>query len=269
MLNHLNREKWEEIIFGSDTKPGKRFDEILLWLISLSILIIMLDSVEGIRQKHGSLLYIAEWAFTIIFTFEYFIRIYVSKKPLSYIFSFFGLVDLLSILPTYLALILTGAQYMAIIRVLRILRMFRILKMMRHVSEANIILRALIASRHKITVFFSAVAAGMIVMGTIMYLVEGNDSGFTSIPKSIYWAVVTFTTVGYGDISPQTTLGQFLSAFAMLCGYAMLAVPTGIVGVEIYNDIKHLGNVTCKACGTQDHSPDSSYCKHCGAELDA
>jgi voltage-gated potassium channel len=261
------RERLWQIIFLSDTPAGKRFDIVLLWLIGASVMAIMLDSVESIKSAHGQLLNGFEWAFTALFTLEYLVRISVSKRPFRYIFSFFGVVDLLSILPTYLTLFASGPESFAVIRVLRILRMFRVLKMARHMGEARILMNALRKSRPKITVFIFAVLSIVVIMGTLIYLIEQpKNDDFSNIPKSIYWAIVTITTVGYGDISPQTPLGQSLAALMMLLGYAILAVPTGIVGLEVWREAQ-VGDRECQNCGLGGHLVGANFCRECGHQL--
>lgn len=255
-----------EVIFGTETRSGKGFDLALLAAITASVIVVMLDSVESFRLEHEQLLITLEWIFTIVFTIEYGLRLYCAKSARKYAFSIFGLVDLLSIIPTYLTLIVSGTHYLAVIRVLRILRMFRVLKMVRHVSEASTILRALLASRAKITVFIFAVLCMMVIMGTMMYMIEGEQNGFTNIPQSIYWAIVTITTVGYGDVSPHTPTGKLLASFAMLLGYAIIAVPTGIITVELQRESRrHLKS--CDRCGNNENTQSARYCHQCGERI--
>ena len=227
------REKLYIIIFGTDTPAGKYFDITLLWAIVLSTIAVMLESVKEIQEEYGSLLLIAEYAFTILFTIEFIMRLWVSEKPLGYIFSFYGIVDILSILPTYLMLFAVSSQYLRVIRIFRLMRVFRVLKLGRSMREADVLWISLKASRAKIGVFLFAVLNVAAIMGTIMYIVEGGENGFTSIPRSIYWAIVTMTTVGFGDIHPHTDLGQLVSVVLMILGYGIIAVPTGIVGVDM------------------------------------
>ena len=260
------KELLREVIFGTETRSGKSFDLALLVAISASVLVVMMDSVESFRMGHERLLITAEWIFTIVFTIEYALRLYCAKSARKYAFSIFGIVDLLSILPTYLTLIITGTHYLIVIRVLRILRMFRVLKMVRHVSEASTIMRALLASRAKITVFIFAVLCMMTIMGTMMYMIEGEQNGFSSIPQSIYWAIVTVTTVGYGDVSPHTPMGKLLASFAMLIGYAIIAVPTGIITVELQRENRR--NLKgCMRCGNGENTSSARYCHQCGERL--
>lgn len=266
------RKKLYIIIYEADTPGGKLFDVLLLVAILLSILMVMLESVESINAKYGDLLYLAEWTFTVFFTLEYFVRIVCISKPTHYIFSFYGIIDLLSILPSYLGLFFTGYHSLIVIRSIRLLRVFRILKLARFTSEAGTLMTALKASRIKITVFLGAVTTLVIIIGTIMYIVEaGHNTGFTSIPRSIYWAIVTLTTVGYGDISPETTVGQFLASVVMILGYAIIAVPTGLVSAEMVKGINtnhEKVEKKCHNCGLKWHDNDASYCKNCGTSLE-
>ncbi len=258
------------IIFGADTPAGKLFDVILLWAILLSVFIVMLESVNDIKVSYGKELYLIEWFFTILFSIEYIARIYASPKPLKYIFSFFGIIDLLSILPSFLGLVLTGAHSLMIIRSIRLLRIFRVLKMARFIGEASSLMEALRASRTKITIFIGTLFLLTVVLGTIMYLIEGAENGFTSIPRSIYWAVVTLTTVGYGDISPHTTLGQFVASIVMVLGYGIIAVPTGIVSAEMNSQRNKMNKVKaakCPKCNAADHREVATHCYNCGTLL--
>lgn len=226
------KRRIKEIIFEADTPAGKAFDVALIASILLSVLVVMLDSVHSIHQNHGDLLFALEWIFTVLFTLEYVLRIYSVERALLYAKSFFGIVDLLAILPTYASLILPGTQVLVVIRALRMLRIWRILKLFNYLQEFNQLKMALHASKHKITVFLGVVTCMVLILGSFMYIIESNANGFTSIPRSVYWAVVTLTTVGYGDISPQTGLGQFVASCVMILGYAIIAVPTGIVSVK-------------------------------------
>ncbi|SMF43510.1 voltage-gated potassium channel [Alteromonadaceae bacterium Bs31] len=263
------RERVYVVIFGTDTPAGKRFDMVLIYLILLSVLALMVDSVEGLSAGWGRYLFITEWVFSIIFTLEYAVRIYCSPKPLKYITSFYGVVDLISVLPSYLSLIFPGANYLLVLRLLRVLRVFRILKLVRYLSEANILLRAMFMSRRKILVFFVCVLVLSTIFGSLMYVVEGPAHGFSSIPKSIYWTIVTITTVGYGDITPQTVLGQVIAAAAMLTGYSILAVPTGIFTAELAQEMLRARTAArCKSCERGGHDSDADYCRHCGSALD-
>lgn len=268
----MKRKRWKhnlwEIIFESNTPSGKLFDIILLIVIFISVLLVILESVPSIDAKYGQLLTILEWIITIIFSVEYLIRIIVSRFPKKYIFSFYGVIDLLAVIPTYLSLFLAGAQGLIVIRAIRLLRVFRILKLTRYTNEGTIILQALRASRTKISVFIYAILMIIIVIGTLMYLIEGPDSGFTSIPAGIYWAIVTLTTVGYGDITPLTGIGKFVSAIVMILGYAIIAVPTGIVTTELVHTYRKSQHpVLCENCGSNDHDRDAQFCKKCGSKI--
>ena len=263
------RGKLYDIIFEADTPGGKHFDLGLMVIILLSILFVMLESVPTINDKYVHPLHIAEWIITGIFTIEYLLRIWIVKHPIKYIFSFYGIIDLLSILPTYIGLFLPGGQSLMVIRALRLLRVFRILKISRYIHEGQSIARALSASRAKISVFLFAVLMIVTIVGTIMYLIEGEAHGFTSIPRSIYWAIVTITTVGYGDIAPQTALGQMIASFTMIMGYAIIAVPTGIVTAEFSRAKRRskLSTQCCPECLEEGHDSDAEFCKFCGTKL--
>jgi voltage-gated potassium channel len=258
------REKINQIIFGHDTKPSKLFDVVLLWIILLSVIIVVLESIPVLNLKFKSFFFYAEWTITVLFTLEYLLRIWSSKTPFKYIFSFWGLVDLLSILPTYLELINFGFHYLLAIRIFRLLRVFRIFKLVRFNREAQKLLLALNASRHKMGVFLMAVITIMVILGTLMYVIEGGENGFTSIPQSIYWAIVTVTTVGFGDIVPQTVAGKFLSSIAMIMGYAIIAVPTGIITVELAT--KRSDDRVCEVC-KHDNPDEANYCNQCGLKF--
>ena len=227
----------------------------------------MLDSVSGVSSHYGSILYGVEWFFTIIFTIEYILRLICVGRPLLYATSFFGIVDLLAIVPTYISLLIPGSEYFLVIRILRILRIFRVLKLVQYMSEALLLMKALRASSRKVIVFLFTVLTLVIILGSMMYLIEGAENGFTSIPRSIYWAIVTLTTVGYGDISPQTNIGQVLAAFIMILGYSIIAVPTGIVTVELSQLSSKKATKSCKECSAEGHDNDADFCKYCGAEL--
>ena len=266
-MNKL-REDLYEIIFEADTRPGKIFDLVLIIFILISVLAVILDSVEDIRLKYHDLLIWIEWIITIFFTLEYFIRIWTSPKPYKYIFSFYGLIDFLAIIPTYISVICGGAMGFAVIRGLRLLRIFRILKITRYSSEGSIIVEAMKASRVKIFVFLFAVCTVILIIGTLMYLIEGEKSGFVSIPVSVYWAIVTLTTVGYGDITPLTAFGKFVAGFVMILGYGIIAVPTSIVTYELSTSVRGARKkIMCKQCESIDHDKDAKFCKECGAEL--
>ena len=265
---HGWREILFEVIFEAETPAGKWFDIVLIICISLSVLAVMLDSVSSVRERYGQLLYAIEWFFTILFTIEYILRLLCVRKPIRYAVSFFGVVDLLAILPTYTSLVFFGSRHLAVVRILRVLRIFRVLKLGHHTKEAAMLKKALYASRRKILVFLFVVLTLVVIIGSVMYIMEGEKNGFTSIPRSVYWAVVTLTTVGYGDISPGTGPGQFLAAIVMILGYSIIAVPTGIVTVELsqaYTDKST--SQACPNCSAEDHDRDAEYCKFCGTKL--
>ena len=255
------------IIFGVKTPAGKAFDVCLLWAILLSVLVVLLESVPAIQARYGLALRIAEWFFTILFTIEYGIRLWTVRHVRTYALSFFGIIDLLAIVPTYLSAFLTGSQSLAVVRAIRLFRIFRVLKLVRHLREASGLMQALRSSRAKIVVFLTGVLSIAIIFGTVMYLVEGDAAGFTSIPTSIYWAVVTMTTVGYGDIAPRTPLGQLLALVLMILGYAIIAVPTGIVSAELVRWERPVSSRACPDCGRKGHEPDAEYCRVCGSRL--
>lgn len=257
-----------QIIFGTESTAGRTFDLVLIAAIILSVTAILVDSLTDLPGIYQTLLVWTEWTFTLIFTLEYALRIYCAQDPRRYVLSFYGIVDLLSILPSYVGLAYPDARNFIVLRILRVLRIFRILKLFRYISEANLLLRALVASRRKIFIFLFWVTTLIIVFGSLMYIIEGPDNGFTSIPTSIYWAIVTITTVGYGDITPKTPLGQFVSSLAMLTGYAIIAVPTGIISAEIFAEAQQSkSNRVCRDCGRPGHDLDAKHCKHCGVHL--
>lgn len=256
-----------EVIFHSDTPAGRAFDLALLVLILASVLAVSLETVAWFQERHGEALRIWEWVATVVFTLEYLLRMICVSRPRHYVFSFYGIVDLLSILPSYLSLVVAGAHYLLVVRILRMLRIFRILKLTRFLSESSTLSAALYASRHKIGVFLYAVLLSVTIIGAIMYVVEGPASGFTSIPTSIYWAIVTLTTVGYGDISPVTPLGQFLACLVMILGYGIIAVPTGIVTSELAAARQQAPGRVCPNCARGGHDADARYCKQCGNAL--
>ena len=262
------RAKLHEIIFEADTPAGKVFDVLLIASIVVSVVLVMLDSVSRIQLAYGELLYLGEWFFTLLFTVEYILRLGCVGRPLAYATSFFGVVDLLAVLPTYLSIFFPGTQYFLVIRVLRVLRIFRVLKLVTYVGETLVLMQALRASRRKITVFLFAVLTLVIIFGALIYLIEDPDAGFTSIPRSIYWAIVTLTTVGYGDISPRTDFGQAVSAVIMIIGYGIIAVPTGIVTAEMTQVYKRsVSTQACPQCSADGHDPDAKFCKYCGSML--
>jgi voltage-gated potassium channel len=262
------RARVHEIIFEADTPAGKAFDVALLILIVLSVVAVMLESVASVREQFGLWLRAVEWFVTFLFTVEYVLRLYCVGKPWRYARSFFGIVDLLAILPTYLSVIIPGAQSLLVIRALRLLRVFRVLKLAHFVGEASELTAALRASARKIVVFLGAVLAIVVIVGSMMYLIEGEPNGFTSIPTSIYWAIVTMTTVGYGDIAPQTAIGKILASAIMILGYGIIAVPTGIVSVELAGVVtRKITTQACPDCGIGGHDHDAVHCKYCGARL--
>ena len=261
------RDNLRIIIFEAETPAGKWFDILLIASILLSVFAVMLDSVGSFNRQYGGLLTAVEWFFTILFSIEYFLRLSTDRQPLHYARSFFGIVDLLAIVPTYISLLIPGSEYLIVVRVLRILRIFRVLKLVQYMSETLLLIKALRASSRKITVFLFTVLTLIIILGSLMYLIEGAQNGFTSIPRSIYWAIVTLTTVGYGDISPQTSLGQMLAAFIMILGYSIIAVPTGIVTVELSQVSGRKMKRVCPGCGAGNHDSDAFFCKQCGSKL--
>ncbi|GAB4377434.1 MAG: ion transporter [Salibacteraceae bacterium] len=271
------RDKLYIIIFGTETKAGRQFDLALLWAILISTIVVMLESVRELNEAYGMFFEVAEIIFTMLFTIEYALRLWTARKPIGYATSFYGIIDFLSILPTYLSLILPAGQFLMVIRIFRLMRVFRVLKLVRFMREADALWNALKASRMKISVFLFAVINVAVIMGAIMYIVEGGENGYTSIPRSIYWAIVTMTTVGFGDIHPHTDLGQFFAVVLMVLGYGIIAIPTGIVGVEMIKD--HTGKTQeapllmmekhCDNCGRSGHFEDAKYCMICGAKLDA
>jgi voltage-gated potassium channel len=264
------RASTARIIFDHDTPAAKAFDVVLIIAIIASVAAVMAESMAPIRARFGGALITAEWVFTALFTVEYALRLATVERPLRYARSFFGLIDLMSILPTYLSLFLPGTQYLLVIRVLRVLRVFRILKLVEYVGEGDVLIAALRASRRKVLVFIAAVLTITVILGALMYLVEARSPGFTSVPRAIYWTIVTITTVGYGDISPQTPLGQTLAAAVMLLGYAIFAVPTGIVTVELTRAGRaRVQQTPCHTCHLTGHDNDALYCKRCGTSLTA
>jgi voltage-gated potassium channel len=264
------QHRLHEVIFEADTRAGKAFDVALLVMIVLSVLVVILESVEGLALAHAQSLRRLEWGFTILFTIEYALRIFSIGRPKRYILSTYGVIDLLAIIPTYLSLIFVGSQSLLVIRALRLLRVFRVLKLARFVGAASMLGAAMRASVRKIIVFLFFVITLMVIIGAVMYMVEGKSSGFDNIPLSIYWTVVTMTTVGYGDIAPQTVLGRILASIVMILGYGIIAVPTGIVTVEMAQGRRAFGQVStqaCEQCAAEGHDADARHCKHCGALL--
>lgn len=261
------RHRLHEVVFEAETLGGKIFDVVLLSLIILSVAVVVLESVRSLREVYGALFLRMEWALTIAFTIEYVLRLISVRRPLLYATSFFGVIDLMAIVPTYASLLLPGAQSLLVIRMFRLLRVFRILKLTEYVSEARVITTALRASAKKISVFLLTILTLVTIVGASIYLIEGEENGFTDIPTSIYWAIVTLTTVGYGDLSPKTGFGKALASVVMIMGYAIIAVPTGIVTVELSRVPKKISTQVCPECHIQDHDADAIYCKYCASRL--
>ncbi|WP_194091338.1 ion transporter [Vibrio hibernica] len=256
------------IIFGTHTPAGRRFDIFLIIAIITSLFVLMLDSMAAIEVKWQQELTYLEYGFTALFTIEYLLRLYCSPKPSAYARSFYGIIDLIAIIPTYLVFFFPSASFIGIIRLLRVMRIFRILKLVRFLQDSNILMRSLIMAKRKIFIFFSAVAVLVTIFGALMFVIEGPQNGFTSIPQSIYWAIVTITTVGYGDFVPKTPLGQAIASVTMLLGYCILAVPTGIITAELNQEMNaHRNLVLCPNCTRSGHESDALFCKHCGGEL--
>jgi voltage-gated potassium channel len=273
-LSNTKKTSWKhrlhEIIYEADTKAGKFFDVVLLIAILASVLLVMLESVESFDAKYHNFLNISEWIITILFSLEYITRIISIKKPLKYVFSFYGIIDLLSTIPKYLSLFFIGSHHFAALRALRLLRIFRILKLARYIGASDRLLIALKASKAKIAVFLFFVIILCLILGTVMYMVEGAENGFTSIPRSVYWAIVTLTTVGYGDIAPHTPLGQFIASIIMILGYGIIAIPTGIVSSEMTknsDDEVHTNTQSCKSCSAENHKDGAEFCYNCGSKL--
>jgi voltage-gated potassium channel len=263
------RGKIHQTIYETNTTAGKTFDILLLLLIIASIAVVMLDSIESYNRLYGRVFYILEWTFTVLFTIEYILRLVSIQRPWKYVFSTLGIIDLLALIPSYLSIFFVGAHSLLVFRALRLLRIFRIFKLTHFLTEMEFLVVALKSSFKKISIFMLVVLGLVIIMGSVMYLVEGRSNGFTSIPESIYWAIVTITTVGYGDISPVTPLGKFIASFMMFVGYGIIAVPTGIVTTEMaisMRNKKH-GMETCPGCGREGHDGDAGYCKYCGTRL--
>jgi voltage-gated potassium channel len=257
-----------QVIFGTDTPAGRGFDIALIGCIVLSVLVVALDSVASIHVRHGTWLNVAEWGFTLLFTVEYIARLWSAPRTVHYARSFFGVVDLVAVLPTYLSLLVPGTEVILVVRALRLLRVFRVAKLFKYLTAADMLLAALKARRQKIIVFLFTVVVMVVVLGSFMYVIERGGNGFTSIPRSVYWAIVTLTTVGYGDISPQTPLGQALASLIMILGYGIIAVPTGLVSVELARATERPTNArTCAACGAGNHAGDALFCRRCGVRL--
>lgn len=265
------KPKLRHIIFESDTPAGKAFDIVLIWAIVASILVVLLDSVDHLHEQYGQFFFWCEWVFTVLFTIEYLLRIIITPRPKEYTLSFLGVIDLISILPTYLSLLIAGPQFLIVIRGLRILRVFRVLKLYHYSRDGMMMMRALISSSRKISVFILSIIILVTIFGSLMYVIEGAESGFKDIPNSIYWAIVTLSTVGYGDISPVTPLGKMLASVIMLLGYGIIAVPTGIVTSEFVSARRESNNanqiVACENCGITNHQSSAKHCYNCGAKL--
>ena len=262
------KEKLYTVIFGTDTPAGRYFDLFLIAAILCSVVAVLLDSMASFQNRFAGQLYLVEWGFTLLFTLEYITRIYCSPNPRAYATSFYGIVDFVAILPTYISLLFPPASLLLVIRLLRVLRIFRVLKLIQYSGEANVLLRSMAMSRRKIFVFLFSVLILVTIFGSLMYIIEGPEYGFTSIPRSIYWAIVTVTTVGYGDITPHTILGQVVAALAMLTGYAIIAVPTGIISAELITEMqRERRRIRCNNCEKSDHDVDANYCRYCGTEL--
>ncbi len=261
------RHRAYAVLFGHDTRPGRIFDVLLIVVILASVLVIMLESVASVRAEYASLLRGAEWVFTVLFTIEYVTRLWCVGRPLTYAKSPLGLIDLLAVLPTYLSVLFPGGQVLPVVRILRVLRVFRILKLAHYVGEAGVLVRALKASRYKITIFVLTVVTITVIVGSLMYLIEGPENGFTSIPRGVYWGIVTLTTVGFGDIIPQTAWGQTLASVVMIMGYGIIAVPTGIVTAELVYTARSQAGPECSGCGRLGHDFDARHCKWCGTSL--
>ncbi|HEX7816791.1 ion transporter [Dyella sp.] len=261
------RQRWFHIIFRHDDKPGRTFDLVLILAILASIVVSVLDSVADLHESMKNVFYVLEWLFTFAFTLEFIIRIAVVNRPWRYVFSFFGIVDMLAVLPTYLSLFIVGSQYLVVVRALRILRIFRILKLTQYIGEADLLWSTLLRARRKIAVFVCTILTLVLIFGALMYLVEGPNNGFTSIPRAMYWAIVTMTTVGFGDITPHTALGQVITSVIMLVGYSIIAVPTGIFAAELAAEMHARHGVRCAGCGIADHASDAQFCRGCGAAL--
>lgn len=268
-MKWLDKEVLYTVIFGTETPAGRRFDIALIIAILLSMVVLLLDSISSFRAQYGPWLYGLEWGFTLLFTVEFGLRIWCAQSRMGYLRSFYGIIDLLAVLPTYLAIFMPGASFLLMVRLLRVLRVFRVLKLIRYMDEANTLMRSLYQSRRKILVFFSSLFILVTLFGSLLYVVEGPENGFTSIPTGIYWAIVTITTVGFGDITPQTWLGRGIAAVTMLMGYAIIAVPTGIITAELGREMRReYSRRHCPQCDCSGHERDAKFCNHCGGELE-
>lgn len=262
------RARWFDIVFHHESAPARNFDVVLIVAILASVVVVILDSEAGLQARWSDVFYAIEWGFTLLFTAEYVLRLMLVRRPLRYAGSFFGIIDLLSILPTYLSLLFAGSQFLLVVRILRVLRIFRVLKLVEYSSEAGVLLGALLRSRRKVLVFIYVVLTIVTIFGSVMYLVEGPENGFTSIPISMYWAIVTVGTVGFGDIAPVTPLGRFITSLLVLIGYSIIAVPTGIYTAELARTMRpKRRNVRCQECGLLDHEEDAWHCRKCGRTL--
>jgi len=263
------RAQLHEIIYESEKPEGKAFDVALLTSILISIIVVILDSVKDLHAKYGSLFFVLEWCFTVLFTIEYILRLICIRRPLKYVFSPFGIIDLMAIIPSYLSIVIAGAQSLLVLRALRLLRVFRIFRLVHFLSELRFLSTAILNSFRKISIFILFVLAFVVILGSIIYLVEGPENGFTSIPQSIYWAIVTITTVGYGDLVPGTPLGKLIASFIMLIGYGIIAVPTGILTTEMALTARRReqSNNACPSCGREGHDLDAKHCKYCGSPI--
>ena len=262
------QNKLNEVIFGTETAAGKRFDIFLIVAILLSVIVVIADSVGFLQQRYNSVLMNIEWFFTILFTIEYGLRLYCSPHSMRYARSFYGIIDLVAILPTYIAFLAPDAHYFLVVRLLRILRVFRVLKLLRYSVDANLLIRSMWRSRRKILIFLFFMLVVATLFGSIMYVIEGPKNGFTSIPQAIYWAIVTITTVGYGDITPVTPIGKALAGFAMVIGYSIIAVPTGILTAELANEMRiDRSGKKCRHCGRAGHESDAAHCRFCGGNI--
>ena len=262
------RARWFDIVFHHESHPARNFDVLLIGMILASVVVVILDSEAGLHARWSGVFYAIEWGFTVLFTVEYALRLMLVRRPMRYATSFFGIIDLVSILPTYLSLLFAGSQFLLIVRVLRVLRIFRVLKLVEYSSEAGVLLGALTRSRHKILVFVYVMLTIVAIFGAVMYLVEGPENGFTSIPIGMYWAIVTVSTVGFGDIVPLTPLGRFITSILVLIGYSIIAVPTGIYTAELASTLRsRRRSVRCPECGLLDHETDAWHCRKCGRAL--
>ncbi len=259
------RERLHAVIFEAETPAGKAFDVALLAVIVIAVVLVMLEIIPSVRATHGPALVAAEWVVTVLFTLEYVVRLVVVRHAGAYARSFFGVVDVLAIVPTYLSLVVPGSQSLLTIRALRLLRIFRVFKLARFLGQANVLTAALRSSGHKVAVFLGTVFILVVILGSAMYLIEGEASGFTSIPESVYWAIVTVTTVGYGDFAPVTPLGKALAAVAMVMGYSIIVVPTGIVSAELVQAVREPSTRVCPECLSPGHENGARYCKDCGS----